>query len=185
MGRKRWSTRLIVEQCQVSVSIVWLHRLAWLFDRAQGETVWLTLPNLYGDPLAQIECRYTFSEPHGLVVLIRAEDAGGAILCYQQMIPIVTTSPNFGGQRYWFRCDCGEQVGRLFLRDSPREFQCRHCLNLIYESARTHDATLYEMAKDEAAVDRALSSGVHSKRLRGIDALRLRLKWAKRGRWYE
>jgi hypothetical protein len=183
MGRRRWTSRLTVEACPVSLSIVWLHRLARLFNRAPGESVWLTLPNpLDGFPLAQIECQYAYREPRGLVVQVRAEDAQGAALCNRQTVPIVTTSPNFGGERYWFRCDCKRRVGRLFLRDTPREFRCRHCLNLIYESARRHDATLYKMARDEAAAERALCSGPLHKRLRGVAAFRLRLQWTRRGR---
>lgn len=184
MGRPKWTTRLTVEQCRVSLSIVWLHRVAHLFNRAPGETAWLTLPNpLTGRPLARIECQYTFREPHGMVVLVRAEDAQGTTLCNGQMVPIATTEPNFGGERFWFRCDCGERAGRLFLPEGKQEFKCSDCWDLVYESVQRHDATLYALARDESAIGRALSSGVHSKALRGVAAVTLRLKWARRGRY--
>ncbi len=183
MGRKRWSTRNRVEDCAVSLSVVWLHRLARLFDRAPGETVWLTLSDpLSGEPMARIECRYTFSEPHGLVVLVRAEDAEGKALCYRNVLPMVTTVPHFGGERYWFRCDCGRRMGRLFLPEGKQEFLCRRCLDLTYRSVQRHDTTLYAMARDEVAIDRALSSKAPRMALRGLEAFTLRLKWIRRGR---
>lgn len=181
-GRKRWTTRRTVEDCPVSISINWLHGLARLFNRAPEDSVTLTLPAPFGKPMARIECQYGFREPHGLVILLRAEDAAGTPLCYRNTIPIVTTTPNFAGVRYWFRCDCGRRVGRLFLPSGAQEFQCRHCLNLTYRSAQQHDSALYAMARDEAAVDRALASGDVHQRLRGMAAFTLRLKWACRGR---
>jgi hypothetical protein len=51
-------------------------------------------------------------------------------------------------------------------------------LNLIYGSARRHDATLYALARDEAA-EHALCSGIHHKALRGVAAFTLRLKWIR------
>jgi hypothetical protein len=184
VGRKRWTSRKRVEDCAVSLSIVWLHRLARLFNRAPGDTVWLTLPNpLSGEPLARIECQYTFREPYGLVILVRAEDAQGTALCYRNVVPIVTTRPHFGGERYWFRCDCRERVGRLYLPEGKHEFLCRECLNLTYRSAQRHDTRLYAMAKDQEAIDLALCSGVHQKALRGVNAFALRLKWMQRGRY--
>lgn len=181
MGRKQWSNRRIVEDCAVSISTKWLHRLAHLFNRAPGEIVWLVWQDLLtGNPLARIECQYNYHEPHGLVVLVRAEDAAGVALCYRNMIPIVTTQPHFGGERYWFRCDCKRHVGRLFLPACKQEFLCRHCLNLIYRSARRHDATLYAMARDPQAINRAFCSGVHRKALRGVAAFTLWVKWQRR-----
>lgn len=178
----RPTPRRTVEDCPVSLSNVWLRWLARLSDRAPGETVLLTLPNPLGGPLARIECEWCVWEPDGLGILVRAEDAGGAALCYRQMIPIVATAPNFGGERYWFRCDCGRRVGRLFLPWGAREFQCRHCLNLTYRSAQQHDATLCALARDDDAIGRALSSGKIGRQLRGMNALTLRLKWSLRGR---
>lgn len=184
MGRKRWTTRNTVEDYEIRLSIVWLNRLAHLFKRAPGETAWFTQLNpLTGDPLAYIECQRIFREPHGLAVLVRAEDTWGAALCSRQMVPIVTTRPHYGGERYWFRCDCGQRVQRLYLPGGEQEFQCHHRLNLTYRSAQRHDARVYAMARDELAIELALRSGVHREALRGVEATILRLKWIQRGRY--
>lgn len=178
MGRMRYSTRLMVEDCRIYLSVTWLHRLARLFNRSPGEIVWLTLlDSLTGDPLARIECQCTFCEPHGLAVLIRVEDAEGGVLCNRQMVPVVVTHPHFGGMRFGFRCDCGRDARVLYLPEGVKGFQCRRCANLIHRSARRHDPTLYTLARDQAAILRALSSGSISTRLRGTAAFALRMRW--------
>jgi|CXWL01.1.fsa_nt_gi hypothetical protein len=49
-------------------------------------------------------------------------------------IRLSTTSPNYGGKRWWFHCPaagCGKRVGVLYLANI---FACRHCYNLSYSS---------------------------------------------------
>ena len=55
--------------------------------------------------------------------------------------PIVSTSCNFGGKRYWFECSvfkngryCGRRVAKLYLGSGSLYFACRHCYNLTYRS---------------------------------------------------
>lgn len=44
----------------------------------------------------------------------------------------------FGGTRYYFQCDCGRDVGKLYwFRGQP--FQCRTCSGLGYYSQRATD----------------------------------------------
>jgi hypothetical protein len=56
---------------------------------------------------------------------------------YMHDIPLETTQPNYGGQRYWYRAPCcGRRVRVLYLAlygkcDLPR---CRECLGLHYAS---------------------------------------------------
>lgn len=43
------------------------------------------------------------------------------------------TPCHFGGHRHWFICpSCGRRIGVLYL--GQKQFACRHCLNLAYES---------------------------------------------------
>ncbi len=49
-------------------------------------------------------------------------------------IRLSTTSPNYGGKRWWFHCPaarCGKRVGVLFMGNI---FACRHCYNIAYPS---------------------------------------------------
>jgi len=54
-------------------------------------------------------------------------------------IPLVTTNCNYGGKRYWFRCDlskngryCGRRVGVIYSVD--KWFGCRHCAGIAYQA---------------------------------------------------
>jgi hypothetical protein len=49
-------------------------------------------------------------------------------------ICLTTTTPNYGGVRWWFICPangCSRRVGFLY---GGRIFACRHCYNLSYDS---------------------------------------------------
>lgn len=54
--------------------------------------------------------------------------------------PIVTTSCNYGNERYWFECSvyknnkyCGRRVAKLYLGGGNIYFACRHCYELTYQ----------------------------------------------------
>jgi hypothetical protein len=52
----------------------------------------------------------------------------------EQMICLDQTKPNYGGIRWWFKCECGERCSKLYLRRREHEFRCRKALDLTYES---------------------------------------------------
>ena len=61
-------------------------------------------------------------------------------------IDIITSVPYFGGLRYWFKCPlvlngspCNRRVGKIYLPHGAKYFGCRHCFNLAYRSAQTHE----------------------------------------------
>ena len=57
-------------------------------------------------------------------------------------VKLVTTTPNYGGVRYWFVCPCyrggnnggycNRRVRKLYLPDGSYEYGCRHCHRLSY-----------------------------------------------------
>jgi len=58
-------------------------------------------------------------------------------------INLTTTSPQFGGLRWWFICPlvldsrpCERRVGKLYLPPSARYYGCRHCYQLTYTSCQ-------------------------------------------------
>jgi hypothetical protein len=61
-------------------------------------------------------------------------------------IPLETTRPHFGGLRWW-GCGplqvrgvpCLRRVAKRYLPPASRYFGCRHCHELTYKSAQTHD----------------------------------------------
>lgn len=64
-------------------------------------------------------------------------------------IVLTTTTPNFGGVRWWAWCpflgsseQCQQRVRRLYLRPGTHDFACRNCHKLTYRScqeARKYD----------------------------------------------
>lgn len=47
-------------------------------------------------------------------------------------IHFTSTPCRYGGKRYWFLCSCGRRVGVLYRYG--KDFVCRHCCHLAYES---------------------------------------------------
>lgn len=182
MGRYRWSSRLTVEQYPVCLSAPILRGLGVFRMRGRGELEWRHETG--GSAFARLNYQIDNGAGGSRTLFIHPQilSADPRWIVTGQRIELLTTRPHFGGERNWLRCNCGRRVGRLYLQTGALEFQCRQCLRLTYESARRHDATLYALAKDEVASERALSSENHLKALRGIRAFTLRLKWVRAGR---
>jgi hypothetical protein len=54
---------------------------------------------------------------------------------FDYKIGLQTSSPNYGGKRWWFICPlqgCSRRVANLY--SSGTYYGCRHCLNLAYPS---------------------------------------------------
>jgi hypothetical protein len=157
MGRKRWTTRLTVEQCPIRLSAPDLRRLGvFRISWGSGELTWR-----YEDGGPTLAC---------LSYEIKA-DANGARRIYfhpqilstnprwivsAHSIRLLTTRPHFGGTRFWFRCDCGRRMGRLYLPMGSREFRCRICFNLTFRSAQTHDNRVSYLARHPDELSAAL-----------------------------
>ena len=68
-------------------------------------------------------------------------------------IHLTSTTPNYGGRRWYFICPlagCGRRVACLYLVRGARYFGCRHCYNLTYQSTRDDladkvDSRLYKV----------------------------------------
>jgi hypothetical protein len=56
---------------------------------------------------------------------------------YDYEIYLTTTTPNFGGVRFWFICPlCQSRVRKLYGPPNSAYFFCRTCHNLTYRSCR-------------------------------------------------
>lgn len=56
---------------------------------------------------------------------------------YSYLVRLATTTPHYGGVRYWWLCPhCGRRVRILY---SGGRFLCRRCHNLTYETAQSGD----------------------------------------------
>lgn len=72
---------------------------------------------------------------------------GGVSEDLDYLVHLQTTSPHFGGVRYWLTCPlitdvepCRRRVGKLYLPPRGHYFGCRTCHDLTYRSAQEHDA---------------------------------------------
>lgn len=101
-----------------------------------------------------------------------------------------SSSPHFGGQRYWLLCPrCGKRVGKLYRPKMADRFECRHCHRLTYTSSQTHNHRVSLLSKlldklykaqDKDALNQAISGLLQTKKgWKLLDKAR-RIKEAKR-----
>ena len=70
---------------------------------------------------------------------------------HTQEMQLVRTKPNFGGTRWWFLCpQCGRRVLLLHQPSNAKDFFCRHCHELTYESAQLSGTKESRSLKDFA-----------------------------------
>lgn len=72
------------------------------------------------------------------------------VLLWNHPVSIESTTPNFGGVRYWFACPaCGRRCAQLYLSGDRREAACRVCQKLSYasQSETPFDRALRRCAK--------------------------------------
>ncbi|MHC4620263.1 MAG: hypothetical protein ACYTEQ_21150 [Planctomycetota bacterium] len=75
----------------------------------------------------------------------------------RERIPLLTTRPFFGGQRWWFSCPCClRRVRVLYIPKGCYRWECRLCHRLTYRSVREHDKRVDALMKSPDEVKRIL-----------------------------
>lgn len=144
MGRHPWTSRLTVENCPIQLSAVAFNRngVFRLPAGASGTVSWSNGSSLGS---LRVEMRADWRGPY---LFVGADWRGPRLLVGDgQMIRLTTTRPHWGGERFWFRCECGRRSGRLYLPAGETAFRCRPCYELTYRSAQEHN-TLAERERD-------------------------------------
>ena len=85
---------------------------------------------------------------------------GGDVTDSNYTVGAVSTSPTYGGRRWWWLCPlnhrargaCNRRVGKLYLPSGASYFGCRHCYELSYTSAQEHDPRVSRLANDPMAL---------------------------------
>jgi hypothetical protein len=79
-------------------------------------------------------------------------------------VRLETTSPRFGGTRWWGRCPlvingqaCNRRVAVLYMPPRAKYFGCRTCYKLAYRSSQDHDKRADALLKDPARLEAILS----------------------------
>ena len=127
MGREPWTSRLTVEECPIHLSAAAFNR-SRVFRLPAGTSFTVSWPLSNGSSLGslRVEMRADWRGPHLFI--------GDG-----QIIRLTTTRPHWGGERFWFRCECSRRSGRLYLPAGEAVFRCRPCYELTYRSAQEHN----------------------------------------------
>lgn len=108
-----------------------------------AETLRIVRPSSnWGKVFVRYELHYPESE--GTVLTIVHDVAcGRERRRITQRILFQTTTPHFGGRRWWFSCPlekedgpCKRRTAKLYLPPSDQQFGCRSCHDLSYESRK-------------------------------------------------
>ncbi len=101
-------------------------------SRISGRIDW---SNRMGDPAASVEYESQLALPNAYLQLYFAvrDSVSGSSHSVRQEIRLTTSSPRFGGVRWWFICPhSGARVGRLHLPPGALQFAARRAHGLRY-----------------------------------------------------
>jgi hypothetical protein len=135
---RRDDKKTTVESCR-ALDMADLHRLGILQRDASHAGV-LTLKNAAGAERASVGHELQ-TEPGAAGLRVHYTVRGDTPVDYR--VQLETTRVHFGGERWWFQCpgvECGRRVRKLYIGPGGTYFVCRHCYNLTYDSAQSHDA---------------------------------------------
>lgn len=151
----------LVEEC-LKIDCADLRRSAVFRHGESGRLIW-TL-----GPTEIATARFAFTS--------QSSDAGELAIELQRgnerrraRLVLTTTSPAFGGVRFWFQCpQCSQRTRTLFVTEQELDPACRGCHGLQYRSAQDHDARVDQLRKDESKMRAMLQheSGTLAARLR-------------------
>jgi hypothetical protein len=150
LGRKKTT----VGQCLVLDANRWMREGTLKAGQYQrGRLLW---PNTSGPGfVVNYEAETRGTEPHSVRLWYSWTWWGeGPLQSADYEVGLTTTSPRFGGLRWWFVCPlscrgvpCGRRVAKLHLAPWAHYFGCRHCHDLTYasrqESRRAHPMDAY------------------------------------------
>ncbi len=134
----------------LTLSMKDLRRLGFLHGRRSGVVCWN-----WGDALlARIGVESVMDRRRAYIRLsYAAADRGGRKRSFDYLVQLDGDSCRFGGQQWYFRCPaCDRRVRLLHLPEGGDVFACRHCYDLTYESAQTHDARYPSLRRGVSAL---------------------------------
>lgn len=180
MGRPKWSTRVMVEDC-LPLDISWLRQFGYFKD---SNALHFATLQWSGPCEATLGYCVGRSATKGWAVITDPEElvASQPVVLRLRgayVIPVTVTQPHFSGLRLWFRCpvehegrQCGRRVRKLLLPEDQARFGCRYCYNLMYRSSGEHDARVYKLADDDS-LTAALKSESWVRRCLAMEAVLL------------
>jgi hypothetical protein len=185
-GRGVWNKKNRVDEVR-SIDILSLQREK-VFSRGPGMT-WTSSWSTNGEVIASISYRVEAGEdgPSGLRFMYTITDNDtGVKKDYNYLIPIVSTSCNYGGKRWWYICplivngrSCHRRCRVVYMPPGSEYFGCRDCHQLTYESRQRHREKFYEgFEKPYKAVEAAREELDRSRSWKKLEKLWRRLSCA-------
>jgi hypothetical protein len=150
-GSSKWGTyerKRTVEQCYTIDITYYLHYGAFNYQSCEGYQRHV-LPTYPDENYFDINFKFdTKSDEHSVMQLTYTLPASKDKVEVEQGIKLITSTPHYGGIRWWFECPlvidgkhCGRRVGKLYLPPGAKYFGCRHCYDLTYRSSQRHNKT--------------------------------------------
>ncbi|MEP7317048.1 MAG: hypothetical protein ABI667_10160 [Sphingomicrobium sp.] len=122
----------------LTIDLAKMLRCAWISDTISGSG------NLYwsrnGDQFAAIGYAYDMRDPRKawLTLTFIWTPSDGDEQRVEQRIALTSTSPNYGGRRWWMHCPfTGRRVGKIHMPPGGGKFASRTAWKLSYRSQRS------------------------------------------------
>src|SRR5262245_47651550 len=140
----RWQKKQTVENSRFIDANRWM-REGILKTGSLASGNWLWVNPQTNETIAAISYQVNAISPtYKWVRLSYSLTRTGEYLDYR--IELSTTTPNYGGLRWWFICPlvknnvpCKRRVGKLYLPIGERYYGCRTCYKLTYRSCQESD----------------------------------------------
>ena len=117
----------------------WLLNKHGYFNSSKYGTITWTRNGLWGEHKSSVSIQTILPSNTLRITYSQTDNDTDEKKNFDYKIPLVTTSCNYGGLRYWFICPwykkgvyCGQRVNVLY--KSGDYFACRHCNELTYHS---------------------------------------------------
>jgi hypothetical protein len=134
MGRWYGDKKGVVED-YLQISIADLRKWGYLNSYKHGSLVW-TRNDTGNESRISVTTNLLTTAMYMQLSYAMTNNFTGEKETFDYKIPITTTTPNYGGERFWFVCplykdgvQCGRRVAKLY---GGRWFGCRHCHDLSY-----------------------------------------------------
>ncbi len=148
-----WSrqTKVPVEDC-LALATTDLRQQGLLFDGAYQLGSWVWQQSAQGAPLLAVKYEINIRrDGQGSLWVWYVLDAGHIHQC----IGLTSTTPQFGGRRWWFICPISElRVRKLYLPPGAQQFASRKAFQLTYRSCQESEKVAQRRKRLAAWLDR-------------------------------
>lgn len=178
-SRWQWHSKADTVEDSWALSVFRMTQEGVIKPEAHQSGVWSWHNRLTGEKTAALDYEVRTVERNGWLRLCYTITSWrGEKAQYDYHLRLQTTTPHFGGLRWWFTCplsvnghSCGRRVGKLYLPPGGRYYGCRHCHGLTYHSCQESDKRVSALRGDPEAILAALASSDAGVVIRALKAM--------------